>query len=267
VSVGLGLRRPHYRDIVEGRPSVSFFEVLVDNFVAGGPGLTVLELVAEHYPVCFHSTGMSLGSTDPLNLGYLREVRRLVERFQPTVLSDHLCWSGVAGIHGHDLYPLPFTARTVAHVAERIRTAQDLFGRRLAIENVSAYVGFADSTLSEADFLAEVAEAADCDILLDVNNVYVNERNLGIDPHAYVRRVPAERVVQYHLSGHSDEGTHVVDSHDSRVVPAVWDLYREALRVIGPRPTSIEWDNAIPPLNILLEERERAVAVVDEVAS
>ena len=208
---------------------------------------------------------LSLGSTDPLNDAYLRDLQTLIHRFEPAWVSDHLCWGSVGGHYAHDLLPLPYTEEALQHVAERVRAVQDRLGRQILLENVSSYLTFSHSTMPEWTFLAEVAERADCGILLDVNNVYVSAINHGFNPAEYLTALPAERIGQIHLAGHSDQGTHLLDTHAGPVSAPVWDLYRLALRCYGRVSTLIEWDERIPEFEELCAEAERARAVECEI--
>jgi hypothetical protein len=256
---GVGLRTPHYSRVLAEEPRVDWFELLSENYMhTGGRPLTIAERVAERYPIAMHGVSMSIGSIDPLDRDYLRELAALAERVDAVWLGDHVCWTGVGGVNGHDLLPLPYTEEALAHVAARVRMVQDLLGRPLVLENPSTYAELCASTMSEVEFLGRLAEDADCALLLDVNNVYVSARNHGFDPHAYLRAVPHDRVVQIHLAGHTDHGTHCVDTHTGHVAPAVWELYEEALRLGGPTATLIEWDADVPPLEVLLAEAEEA---------
>ena len=246
---GVGLRRPHYAEILESRPAIDWFEATSENFmVPGGRPRQVIDAVREHYAVVMHGVSLSIGSTDPLNRSYLRELAALAERLQPAWISDHLCWTGVGGRNLHDLMPLPHTEEAIRHVAPRIRAVQDFLGRRILIENVSSYMSFAESSLTEWEFLAAVAEEADCAILLDINNIFVNAFNHRFDPRRYIDAVPAQRVVQFHLAGHADHGNYLLDTHDHPVRPEVWDLYEYAVRRLGAVSTLIEWDDNIPEL-------------------
>jgi hypothetical protein len=259
---GVGLRPPHYGHVLETRPAVDWFEVISENFlVDGGRPLDVLARVRADYPLVLHGVSLSIGSADPLDRGYLTRLRTLAERIEPAWISDHLCWSGIGGHTVHDLLPLPYSEQALGHVVERVGRVQDLLGRRIALENVSSYLTFCDSALPEWEFLAAVAERADCAILLDVNNVFVSAFNHGFDAADYLRGVPVERVVQFHLAGHSDHGTHLLDTHDHPVRDAVWELYATALRRFGALPTLIEWDDQIPPFEQLHAEAHRAAAV------
>ena len=244
---GVGLRRPHYTHIADRHPRMDWFEVISENFmVAGGRPLEVLERVREHYPIVLHGVSMSLGSSDALNREYLSDLARLARRFEPAWISDHLCWTGVGGHNLHDLLPLPYTEEALRHVARRIREVQEILERRILIENVSSYMEFTTSTLSEWEFLAAVTEEADCGILLDINNIYVSAFNHRFDPLVYIDAIPAERVVQFHLAGHSDHGTYLLDTHDHPVRDEVWSLYEYAVRRFGEISTLIEWDDNIP---------------------
>ena len=256
---GLGLRVEHYEAILAGRPRIDWFEVLSENYlVPGGKPLNYLMRIRERYPVVMHGVSLSIGSTAPLNLEYLRQLKALAGRVEPQWISDHLCWTGVAGRNTHDLLPLPYTEEALAHVVARVRTVQEVLGRRILLENVSSYVTFRDSPLSEWEFLAEIAARADCLILLDVNNIYVSSVNHGFDPLDYLRAVPKERVRQFHLAGHSDMDGHLIDTHDHPIAPAVWALYREAVEHFGPVPTMIERDDNIPELAELVAELDVA---------
>lgn len=259
---GLGLRPVHYAAIRQGRPRVDWFEAITENYlVPGGPPLRHLEQVRADYPVALHGVSLSIGGTDPLDQQYLRDVQRLVSRIEPAWVSDHLCWTGVRGHNLHDLLPLPYTAEAVRHVAERVRRVQDHLGLRILLENVSSYVEFEASEMPEWEFLALVAEQADCEILLDVNNVYVSSVNHGFDPLVYLDAMPAQRVRQIHLAGHEHNGTHIVDTHDAPVSAAVWQLYRHAVRRLGDVTAMIERDDRIPDLQELVTELDVARAI------
>jgi uncharacterized protein (UPF0276 family) len=256
---GLGLRPQHYADILAGKPRIDWFEAITENYlVAGGRPLDNLERIRARFPLVLHGVSLSIGGTDPLDRDYLRRVRALADRFEPAWISDHLCWTGVDGVNLHDLLPLPYTEEALAHVAARVGQVQDALGRRLLLENVSSYVEYASSTWTEWEFLARLAERADCDLLLDVNNVYVSSFNHGFDPRAFIDGLPAARVRQIHLAGHSHHGSYIVDTHDVAIVDPVWDLYRYALRRLGPVPTMIERDDRIPPLTELVTDLDRA---------
>ena len=269
---GLGLRTEHYADFLDadrpgGKPAVDWLEVISENFmVPGGRPLQVLERIRDEHPIVMHGVSLSIGGTDPLDEIYLRDLAALADRFEPAWVSDHLCWTGVDRRNLHDLLPLPYTELALRHVAERILQVQERLRRRLVIENVSSYVRFAADEMSEAEFIAELLERADCELLLDVNNVYVSSVNHGFDAEAFIDLMPPARVRQIHLAGHEDRGGHLVDTHDHPVCDAVWALYRHALRRIGPVPTMIERDDRIPPLAELLEELAVARRIAHEAA-
>jgi uncharacterized protein len=256
--IGIGLRPEHYQDFLcPDPPQVDWLEVLTDNYlVPGGKPLYFLEQIGARYPMAMHGVAMNLGSTDPLDFDYLSSVRSLVEQVGPHVVSDHLCWTGCQGVKTHDLLPLPYTEEAISHVAERIKRVQDFLGRRIAIENLSAYLE-ASTSIREWDFLSEIADRADCEILLDINNIYVSSRNQGFDPIAYIDAIDPRRVVQYHMAGHTDYGDYCIDTHDHPICESVFDLYGYALNRIGTRPTLIERDDSIPPLDELLTEAQR----------
>ncbi|HHB12811.1 MAG TPA: DUF692 domain-containing protein [Chromatiales bacterium] len=258
LGIGLGLRKEHYQSILDEPPQIDWFEAITENYlVPGGKPLHFLEQVRARYSVVLHGVSLSVGGTDPLDWDYLRQVKALVERIEPAWISDHLCFTGAGGINAHDLLPLPYTGEAVRHVARRIRQVQDFLGRRILIENVSSYLSYRSSEMSEWAFLGAVAEEADCLILLDINNIYVSARNHGFDPLEYLAGVPAERVQQHHLAGHQDYGDHVIDTHDHPVPDPVWRLYEAAVQRFGPVSCMIERDADIPPLEVLMEEVER----------
>jgi len=252
---GLGLRPPHYQDILDSAPAVDWFEILSENYmIPGGRPLRFADQIAERYPVVMHGVSMSIASTAPLNLEYLADLRKLADRLQPRWLSDHLCWTGVHGLNMHDLLPLPYTEEALNHIAKRVDEAQDRLGRRIALENVSSYVSFKSSEMTEWEFIDELCKRTDCWLLLDINNIFVSAFNHGFDPHVFVDGVPVDRVVQFHLAGHEDNGTHIIDTHDHPIRSEVWDLYEYALKRFGPISTMIERDDNIPPLTELVEE-------------
>ena len=245
---------------------MDWFEAISENFMeTGGRPLAVLEEIRRHYPVALHGVSLSIGSADPLDRAYLAGLKRLADRIEPAILSDHLCWTGVDGENLHDLMPLPFTEEALEHVAVRVRQAQEILGRRLLLENVSSYVTYRHSVMREWEFLAEVARRSGCGILLDLNNVYVNAFNHGFDPTAYLDGIPGERVGQFHLAGHTDRGPFLFDTHSSPVIGPVWDLYKEALRRWGPVTTLVEWDEEIPPFERLAEEAGAARRIHREI--
>ncbi|MGH6813144.1 MAG: MNIO family bufferin maturase [Methylocella sp.] len=259
---GLGLRPVYYEDILAKNPRVDWFEVISENFmVPGGRPLAMLERIRGTYPIVMHGVSMSIASTAPLDFEYLRAVKSLAGRFQPEWISDHLCWTGVHGINLHDLLPIPYTFEALDHVVERIRRVQDFLGRRIAIENVSSYVTFAESEMDEWTFIREMAERADCWLLLDINNVFVSSFNHGFDQASFIGAVPADRVVQLHLAGHSEAGTHKIDTHDQPICEEVWSLYDEVCPCFGSISTMIERDDNFPPFGELMAELDRARAV------
>jgi uncharacterized protein len=256
---GVGLRRCHYARILDENPRVDWFEVISENFmVAGGRPLQVLESVRSRYPIVMHGVSLSIGSTDPLNRTYLKQLAAAARRFQPDWVSDHLCWTGVGGQNLHDLLPLPYTEEVVRHVAERIRAVQEILERTILIENVSSYLEFSCSRLSEWEFLGAVADEADCAILLDINNIFVNAFNHEFDAVRYIDHVPPDRVVQFHLAGHTDHSTYLLDTHDQPIRPEVWKLYEHAVGRFGLTPTLIEWDDNIPEFEVLMTTVEEA---------
>lgn len=261
---GVGLRRPHYERVLEGPVACDWFEVISENFLeVGGRARAVLEGVRAKRPVVLHGVSLSIGSSDPLDLAYLDGLRELGESIDAAWVSDHLCWGGIGGRKAHDLLPLPYTEEALMHVVARVRRVQDRLKRRIALENVSSYVAYRISQMSEWEFLARVAEEADCGILLDVNNVYVSSVNHRFDPREYLAGVPKERVFQLHLAGHSKMGNLLLDTHDHPVSDPVWDLCEEAVARIGPVSTLIEWDEHIPEYERLEEERARAAELHD----
>ena len=257
---GLGLRTQHYADATAGAcDGVDWFEVITENFlVAGGNPRRVLRAVRERWPVALHGVSLSIGSIDPLDEGYLDQVAALCGELEPALVSDHLCWSSLGGPAVHDLWPLPYTAEALAHVAARVARVQDRLGRRILLENPSSYAAFAASELGEAEFLAELAARADCGILLDVNNIHVSCKNHGWDPAAYLAAIPAERVGYLHLAGHIEEDGLLIDTHDQPVCDEVWALYAAATARFGAASTCLERDDHIPPLPELVRELGRA---------
>lgn len=259
---GLGLRPEHYGDFVAGRQPVDWLEIVSDNYlVPGGKPLHYLDRIRRDYPMAMHGVALNIGSSDALDLDYIRAIKALADRIEPVLVSDHLCWTGTAGRHLHDLLPLPYTEEAVAHVAQRVEQVQALLGRRLVIENVSTYAN-GPGELSEAEFVGAVAARADCDLLVDINNIYVSSRNLAFDPLDYLRVLPAARIRQLHLAGHTDNGDHCIDTHDHPVCPEVWALYRESVKLWGAIPVTLERDDHIPPLADLLAELDCARAHV-----
>lgn len=259
---GLGLRPDHYPDFLRGPQPVDWLEIISENYmVPGGRPLAMLDAIRADYPMVMHGVSLSIGSDEPLDMDYLAALKALESRVEPLWISDHLCWTGINAHNTHDLLPLPYDAPALDCVVENIGRVQDYLGRRILIENPSSYVTFRSSDRSEWEFLAEMAERADCLLLLDVNNIYVSARNHGFDPEDYLAGLPADRIQQMHLAGHSDMGDHVIDTHDADVCDAVWDLYASAIRRFGSVATMIERDDAMPPLADVLAELDCARAL------
>jgi uncharacterized protein len=263
---GIGLRQPHYREVFERRPPLAFLEVHSENFfLDGGASVHALERARAAYPISLHGVGLSLGSADRLAEEHLARLKRLVDRVEPALVSEHLCWGGVGGVHFNDLLPLPYTAATLALLADRVDRVQSTLGRRILLENLSAYVEFRDSDMTETAFLAELARRTGCGLLLDVNNLYVNAINFAFDPVARLAELDGSTIGQIHLAGHASVDDCLVDTHGSLVSDPVWALYAEACRRFGPRPTLIEWDTDLPALDVLLSEAARATAIASRV--
>lgn len=259
LGLGLGLRNVHFDAILSGEPQDLWFEAISENFMdSGGRPRAILRAVAERYPVVLHGVSLSIGSTDPLDTGYLASLKRLADEVRPAWVSDHLCWTGVNGHNSHDLLPMPLTEQSLAHVVARVLEVQDRLERPLILENPSSYVRFAQSTIDEPDFLRALAEQTGCGLLLDVNNVYVSCFNAGTDPIAYLDGFPCDRVVQMHLAGHQDFGTHVIDTHDRPVRAEVWELFRIAWARTGGASTLLEWDDQIPDFDVCVAELRKA---------
>ena len=259
---GIGLRAPHVAALLESRPPLGFVEVHSENYFGeGGPALAALERVRGEWPVSLHGVGLSLGSADRLDEAHLAKLRRLVARIEPAFVSEHLSWSAFGGLHANDLLPLPFDEETVAHVAARIAHVQEALGRPLMVENVSRYHAFAHSTLGEGEFVAEVVRRSGCRLLLDVNNVWVNAVNHGLDPHDYLAALEGETIDEIHVAGHERGAQGLVDSHAAPVSEEVWALYAAAIARFGLRPTLVEWDAKLPTLAVLLAEAARADSI------
>ncbi|TDE35687.1 DUF692 domain-containing protein [Actinomadura sp. 6K520] len=256
---GLGLRAQHMAQVLAERPPVDWFEIISENFMdSGGRARHDLRRIAERYPVVMHGVSMSIGAAQPLDMDYLRRLKRLATETGARWVSDHVCWTGVAGVNTHELLPLPFTEEALRHTAGRVRVVQDVLERPLVLENPSTYATFRQSTMAEWEFIARLCEETGCRLLLDVNNVYVSAVNHGFDPDEYLLGVPHDRVAELHLAGHADHRTHLIDTHDRPVAEPVWRLYRAARALIGPVPTLLEWDDRIPPLPELLAELDKA---------
>lgn len=266
LGIGVGLRTVHFSHILGQRPPVDWFEVLSENFMeTDGRPLYVLDQIVERYPVALHGVSLSIGSTDPLDRDYLRKLKDLAARTRAHWVSDHLCWTGVLGRNVHDLLPMPYTEEALRHTVARARAVSDILERPLVLENPSSYVEFAASSMPEWEFLARLATEADCGLLLDVNNVYVSAFNHGFDPRVYVDALPADRIVQYHLAGHTHKGTHIIDTHSDHAVPEVWDLYARSVRRTGNVSSLYEWDEDIPDFETVHAEARKAGAYRDTV--
>lgn len=261
LGIGIGLRTVHYPHILSTWPKIDWFEVLSENYLdTGGRPAYVLDQIAERYPVALHGVSMSIGSTDPLNREHLRKLKSLADRTKAHWISDHLCWTGVLGRNTHDLLPMPYTEEALTHTIKRARQVSEILERPLVLENPSSYVEFKGSSMPEWVFLARLAEEADCGLLLDVNNVYVSSFNHRFDPTTYINSIPADRVVQYHLAGHTNKGTHILDTHSDHAVDEVWNLYALSCRRTGPVATLYEWDDDIPVFDVVLAEARKAAA-------
>lgn len=261
---GLGLRAKHMPYIVEHRPAVDWFEIISENYMdTGGKPRRNLARIAEHYPIVMHGVSLSIGTVDPLNSEYLHKLKTLIDDINPAWVSDHLCWTGVAHKNTHDLLPVPYTEEALKHIVQRIRQVQDVLGRSIALENPSTYLEFNSSSMPEAEFIARMAEDSGCNLLLDINNVYVTCYNHRLDAKSYLDNLPLDSVIQIHLSGHTNKGTHIIDTHDDHVVDDVWNLYKYVVQKAGRTPnTMIEWDDKIPEFPVLFAEMEKARAAV-----
>lgn len=261
---GLGLRKEHYETVLAERPNVDWFEIISENYmVDGGKPLDYLTRVREHYPMVMHGVSMSIGSTEPLDLNYLKQLKELIKRVEPEWISDHLCWTGVNGLNLHDLMPLPYTEEAIQHVADRVSQVQDYLGQQILLENVSSYVSYSDSIMTEWEFYREVAERSDCLMLLDINNIYVSAYNHNFDPYEYLTAMPSERIYQFHLAGHTQENNLIIDTHDHPIADPVFELYAAAVEHFGRVSTMIERDDNIPPLPELLNELEHVKNIAE----
>ncbi len=261
---GIGLRAPHYHELLAQLPDVGFLEVHSENYFGdGGQPHYFLERLAAHYPLSLHGVGLSLGSAQGLDAAHLAKLKTLIDRYQPALVSDHLCWSAVNGQHFNDLLPLPYTSEALDIVVHNVAHAQDVLGRRLLVENISSYLQFADSDIPEAEFLLELARRSGCGILLDINNLYVNAVNFGTRAETFIEAIPPGVVGEIHLAGFETGSDCLIDTHSRPVCPAVWDLYALALRRLGVLPSLIEWDSDIPPLDTLLAEALHAQGLLD----
>jgi uncharacterized protein (UPF0276 family) len=265
---GLGLRPEHYRDFLDHKPDIDWLEIISENYmIPGGKPLYFLDEIRRDYPMVMHGVSMSIGSTDPLNMDYLRDLKTLINRVQPAWVSDHICWTGVDHANLHDLLPMPNTEAALNHLVDRIHQVQDFLGQQIALENASTYVAFSADEMPEWEFVAELAKRADCKLLLDVNNVHVSAVNHGFEPRRYIDAMPAERIVQIHMAGHEDHGDYIIDTHDHPIAAPVFALYRYTLEQLGWIPTMIERDDHIPPLVELLTELDQIRQIAHSVQS
>jgi len=263
---GLGLRTEHYNDFLTAPQPVEWLEVISDNYmVDGGKPLAILDKIRADYPMVMHGVSMSIGAVKGLNKEYLRKLKLLEQRVEPMWVSDHLCWTGIHGRNLHDLLPLPYTHEALRVIKHNVEQAQEVLQRPLVLENVSSYLEFKSSEMTEWEFLTEVCQATGCKLLLDINNIYVSAFNHGFAPSSFIEGVPIDSVVQFHLAGHQDNGDHLIDTHDHPVCDGVWDLYRQALLHFGYIPTMIERDDNIPPLPELLAELDMARSIANSV--
>jgi hypothetical protein len=259
IGLGLGLRSKHFAHILEHKPAVDWFECISENFMdSGGRPRHVLRQIAEMYPVVMHGVSLSIGSTDPLNMDYLKKLKQLSSEVKPQWISDHLCWTGVNGLNTHDLLPVPLTEETLRHICERINIVQDFLERPFVFENPSTYLSFTQSTIAEYDFLRHMTEETGCGLLLDVNNVYVSAFNNDFDPEHYIRQLPHDHIVQMHIAGHQHHGDHIIDTHDRKVTDDVWRLFHLAWQLTGGVSTLLEWDSQIPGFDVYHAELMRA---------
>lgn len=262
---GLGLRSCHYETIIQSKPSVDWFEIVSEDFmVEGGAPLYYIEKIREHYPVVMHGVSLSIGSTDPLNKEYLKQLKRLIDTVDPRWVSDHFCWTGVDGKNTHGLLPMPFTQEAIDHIADRIMQVQEFLGRQILLENISSYVEYSISEMTEWEFITAIAEKADCLILFDVNNAYVNAYNHGFSAHDFISGIPTNRVQQFHMAGHSNRGTHIIDTHDDMIVDDVWTLYEASIERFGVVSTLIERDDNIPDLLEMKKELDHAQVIYEK---
>jgi uncharacterized protein (UPF0276 family) len=255
LGLGIGLRTVHFGHILNKKPKVDWFEIVTENFLdTGGRPMWILDQIAERHPIVVHGVSMSVGSTDPVDRVFMNKIKALAKRVKAVWVSDHVCWTGVAGRNLHDLLPMPYSEEALKHMVKKIRQVQDLLERPLVLENPSSYVEFTSSTMPEWEFIARMAEEADCGLLLDVNNVYVSSVNHDFDPETYIRAIPPDRVAYFHIAGHTNFGTHILDTHIGPVIDPVWNLYRLAHERTGGRSTLLEWDEEIPTFPVVHRE-------------
>lgn len=263
--VGLGLRSQHQKEIIETKPNVPWFEILIDNYFSeGGMHFHNLEKIREDYPIVFHSVGMSLVGTDPLDVEWFKRLKVLIDRYEPTWVSDHMCWTSKGEHHLHDLLPFPMNEESLEHVVFRIEKVQEILDEPILVENVSTYMAFETSTIPEWEFLSEVSRRSGCNLLLDVNNIYVNAHNHNFEYEKFIDYLPKDKVKQIHLAGYEDTGKHYLDSHSKAVWEPVWEVYQYAIKRFGLIPSMVEWDNDIPEFSLLLLEAEKAEKIAKE---
>lgn len=265
---GIGVRREYVSDILDDWPPVDWFEIVSENFLGtGGRAARNLERIAERYPIVMHGVSMSIGTTNPIDFDFLRQLKHLAQRCNSHWISDHLCWTGLGHHNSNDLLPVPYTEEALMHVAERVRIVQDFLEQPIALENPSTYLEFTDSTMTEWEFLTRLTEESGCMLLLDINNIYVSCFNHGWDSSEYLASIPYHRVVQFHLAGHSNMGTHIIDTHDDHVIDEVWPMFAEAHRRSGGRATLLEWDANIPDFATVHAEALKAKSVAESAAA
>ena len=265
---GLGLRSEYYSHILETNPAIDWFEIVSENYmVAGGRPLMYLDKIRADYPLVMHGVSLSIGGTDALDFNYLKQLKALKQRVEPEWISDHLCWTGVAGVNLHDLLPLPYTESTVRHVVQRIQQVQDYLGCQILLENVSSYISYQQSDMQEWEFISAIIQQADCFLLLDINNVFVSAFNQGFEPHSYLNGLPINRIKQIHLAGYSNTDDYLIDTHDQPVSPPVWELYEQAIKRFGSTPTMIERDDNYPDFADLMAELDYAKLIDTQIHS
>ncbi len=262
--VGVGLRTPHYPEFINSRPDVAWLEVHSENYFGEGPGVAALEKIRANYPISLHGVGLSLGSADVLDTHHLKQLQQLIARISPSLVSEHLCWGALGGRHLNDLIPMPYSNEALELMCERVDEVQEFLGQQILIENVSSYLRWQNEELSEWDFVAALAKRTGCGLLLDVNNIYVSSINHGFDARLYLAAMPADNVLEIHLAGHESQNGCLIDTHSRPVCAEVWQLYRDAIQLFGAKPTLIEWDSDIPPLETLLAEAATAKSILEQ---
>jgi uncharacterized protein len=262
--VGVGLRTPHYLEFIGSHPDVAWLEVHSENYFGDGPGVAMLEKIRANYPISLHGVGLSIGSADVLDTHHLKQLQQLITRISPSLVSEHLCWGALAGRHLNDLLPMPYSNAALNLMCERVDEVQEFLGQRILIENVSSYLRWQNEEFSEWDFVAELAKRTGCGLLLDVNNIYVSSINHGFDAREYLATMPADNVLEIHLAGHETQNGCLIDTHSRAVCDEVWQLYQGAIQLFGAKPTLIEWDSDIPPLETLLAESAKARDILEQ---